>query len=141
METIYHHVSIRTKDIEKVYQALTTQEGLSGWWTKHTSAKPEEGSIATFRFSPDYEKHMRIDKLVPNKQVIWTCIKGDKEWLDTRLTFDLKQEGDFVILDFRHSGWASQTETFGLCSYHWALYMKSLKDLIETGQGQPHSMN
>ena len=141
METIYHLLRIKTDDISKVYQALVTKEGLAGCWTEHTEAVPEEGSIATFRFTLDYGKHMRIDKLIPDKQVDWTCLKGDKEWINSQLSFDLKREGEFVIVDFRRAGRASQTPMFGQCNYHWALYMKSLKDLIEKGQGQPHSMN
>lgn len=141
MATIYHRVKIRTDKISKVYDSITTEEGLRNWWTEHTEVKPEVGSIATFRFTPDYHKEMRIDQLVKDKQVAWSCVHGDKEWVNTKLTFDLKQDGEFVVVDFRHSHWNEQTEMFGRCSFHWALYMKSLKDLVETGTGQPHKMN
>jgi uncharacterized protein YndB with AHSA1/START domain len=35
---------------EKVYEALTTIEGLAGWWTKQTCGDSRPGGIIRFRF-------------------------------------------------------------------------------------------
>lgn len=63
MKSIYHRLQIQAP-AEKVYEALTTQKGLAGWWTPDTTAKPETGSIARFTFD-DYFKEMRIEELKP----------------------------------------------------------------------------
>lgn len=54
-KSIYQRLLIKVP-VEKVYEALTTQEGLTGWWTPDTIAKPEKGSILRFGFGPDYFK-------------------------------------------------------------------------------------
>jgi hypothetical protein len=53
MPNIHHEVLIEAP-IEKVYNAIINQEGLSAWWTPGTSAKAEVGSIARFPFGPKY---------------------------------------------------------------------------------------
>ncbi len=39
MADILHRVGIKTNSIEAVYRALTTREGLAGWWTTNTQEK------------------------------------------------------------------------------------------------------
>ena len=40
MPDILHRIGIKVSP-EKVYAALTEQEGLAGWWTKETKATPK----------------------------------------------------------------------------------------------------
>ncbi|MEJ2536416.1 MAG: hypothetical protein P8048_05090 [Calditrichia bacterium] len=47
MEEIRHFLNIKSSP-EKVYRAITEQEGLASWWTRETIAKPQIGSIAEF---------------------------------------------------------------------------------------------
>jgi uncharacterized protein YndB with AHSA1/START domain len=92
MPNIHHEVLIAAP-AGSVYNSITSQEGLSAWWTPGTSAKAEVGSIARFPFGPKYHKEMKIVELTPDKQVKWNCIAGDAEWIGTSLTFTLL-EGD-----------------------------------------------
>src|SRR5690606_13481116 len=48
-KSICHSLVIEAP-VETVYKAITTQEGLAGWWTPETAAKPETGSILRFTF-------------------------------------------------------------------------------------------
>lgn len=41
MADIRHNVTIKVAP-EKVYEAITTQAGLTAWWCKQTLAKPEQ---------------------------------------------------------------------------------------------------
>lgn len=36
MADILHRIGIKSSSLEDVYQALTTQRGLAGWWTSNT---------------------------------------------------------------------------------------------------------
>ena len=56
----------------------------------------------------------------------------------TTVTFDLKQEGEWTIILFAHEGWREQVEFMNHCSTKWALFLMSLKSLVETGTGAPH---
>jgi uncharacterized protein YndB with AHSA1/START domain len=50
MVDILHRVGVKTASPEKVYDALTTVEGLAGWWTDDTKGNPEVGGVLEFRF-------------------------------------------------------------------------------------------
>ena len=137
MKSICHKLVIKATP-EVVYKAVTTQEGLAGWWTPETSAKLETGSISRFPFGPDYYKEMRITALEPFKHVQWLCTKAYEEWIGTTITFDIEPHKNGTLLLFHHDGWKEYTLEFAGCSYDWAMFLRSLKFLCETGKGFPY---
>ena len=50
MVDILHRVGVETATPEKVYDALTTVEGLAGWWTDDTTGSADVGGVLEFRF-------------------------------------------------------------------------------------------
>ncbi len=135
MPEIKHNVIIKTTP-EKVYEAITTQEGLANWWTKQTIAKPEVGFVNTFTFGT-FRNEMKVTMLNPNKKVEWHCINSIEEWIDTNISFDLEEKDGRTILRFAHSDWRAVTDTFAGCNYDWGRFMTSLKLFCETGTGTP----
>lgn len=136
-KSIYHRFLVKAP-VETVFGALTTQQGLAGWWTPQTTAVPELGSIARFRFEPDYFKEMKIVELQPYSRVKWLCVKGYEDWIGTTVSFDLEPHAKGAWLLFRHEGWGSYSLNFASCSFDWALFLRSLKLLCETGKGLPY---
>jgi uncharacterized protein YndB with AHSA1/START domain len=157
MPNIRHNLLIGAS-AEKIYNAITSEEGLSAWWTPNIKAKSEVNSIARFPFGDDYYKEMKITKLKPLELVEWTCIKGDTEWVGTNISFTLvsgnkenllysnpeisgqieqqiNEEGTLLI--FHHDDWKDYTQMFAECSYTWGQFLRSLKLLCETGKGRP----
>jgi uncharacterized protein YndB with AHSA1/START domain len=137
MKSICHRLLIEAP-VEKVYEALTTQKGLAGWWTPETKAKPEVGSISRFSFGPTYFKEMKIEELKPLSTVKWLCVKGYEEWIGTTITFELQRHDKGTSLVLRHEGWKEYTNEFAGCSYDWALFLRSMKFLCQTGKGFPY---
>ncbi len=135
-KNIYHRLLIEAP-VEKVYEAITTQKGLAGWWTTETIAKPEVGSIMKFSFG-DYHKEIKIEELKPYSKVKWLCLKAFPEWIGTTLTFELEPHAKGSVLFFHHDGWKEYSNEFASCSYDWALFFRSLKFLCETGKGFPY---
>jgi len=135
MADIRHNVVIKATP-EKVYQAVTTQEGLEAWWCKDTTAKPEVGFVNIFIFGKYYNE-MKVTDLVPNKRASWECINSIEEWIGTGISFDLEEKNGNTLLRFTHGNWKAVTDTFAACNYDWASFMKSLKSYCETGTGQP----
>jgi uncharacterized protein YndB with AHSA1/START domain len=119
------------------YQALTTRDGLARWWTRQTTGDAQVGGIVTFRFGELGFFVMKVLELHPDARVVWRVEDGPAEWIGTTLHFDLKQEDAFAILLFRHAGWREASEGMHHCSTKWAVFLLSLKALVETGQGQP----
>ena len=127
---------MRSASLDDVYAALTTIEGLSGWWATDTTGQTEVGGILEFRFEPG-GFDMQVLESNPAESVLWEVTAGPAEWIGTTVRWDLKQEGDYAIVLFAHEGWKEPVEFMYHCSTKWATFLVSLKQLIETGTGSP----
>ena len=137
MADILHRIGVKDSSPDDVYAALTTLEGLSGWWARDTTGKPDDaGGVIAFRFVPG-GFDMKVVELTPNKRVEWLVTDGPPEWIGTTVTFDLTQDGEWTIVLFAHTGWAEPVEFMYHCSTKWASFLLSLKALVETGSGKP----
>ena len=59
------------------------------------------------------------------------------EWVGTEITFRLKPDDAQIYVHFTHSNWGSDTDLLAHCSTKWAVFLLSLKDLLEKGKGRP----
>ncbi|MBJ8345474.1 SRPBCC domain-containing protein [Antrihabitans sp. YC2-6] len=135
MVDILHRVGIEAS-VDEVYTALTTIDGLSGWWTDDTSGDTNVGGVLEFRFELG-GFDMEIQTLEPAERVLWQVVDGPEEWIGTKVSFDLRQEGDYAMVNFKHEGWREPVEFMHHCSTKWAVFLLSLKSLVEDGKGQP----
>ena len=60
-----HHAVLIGAPTDKVFNALTTREGLAAWWTPEVKAEARRDSVAMFSFGPSYTKEMKITELTP----------------------------------------------------------------------------
>jgi hypothetical protein len=136
MPDILHRVGIKSPSPDATYQALTTIEGLSGWWTQDTQGESDVGGVVQFRFGAG-GFDMKVLELDPAKHVLWEVVDGPEEWIGTNVSWNLKQEGDYTVILFKHQGWKEPVQFMHHCSTKWAVFLLSLKALLETGQGSP----
>jgi uncharacterized protein YndB with AHSA1/START domain len=137
MADILHRVGIK-KTASHVFEALSEESGLGGWWTKYVKASPHVGAILEFRFGDKGFNAMQVVELSPGERVKWHCVDGAKEWISTELTFELQEKQGLTIVLFSQRGWKEQVEFMHYCSTKWATYLLSLKLLCETGKGTPY---
>jgi len=131
---------------EAIYAALTTPEGLRGWWTQDCDVAAEVGSTIKFRFGRTH-KDMRIELLKPRHEVRWLCtgahidvdyLTHKDEWVGTQIIFRLTPEGkEHARLDFEHFGLVPTFECYDLCCNGWRYFLNSLQQFAETGHGTP----
>jgi len=131
MPDILHRVGIKIP-ADKVFQALTTLEGLSRWWISGATGDPEQGGLLLFGFVD-----MRVIELKPGRLVRWECVRGPEEWLGTQITFNLKPTQDQTFVLFTHANWREPVEFMHHCSTKWATFLLSLKDWLERDEGRP----
>jgi uncharacterized protein YndB with AHSA1/START domain len=134
---ILHRIGTTTTP-DAVYAALTTLEGLADWWTIDTTGDAAPGGTLEFRFGDAGGFDMKVLDQLPNTRVAWQVIDGPQEWIGTHVTFDLTQEDGYTIVLFKHEGWREQVEFMAHCSTKWATFLMSLKQLVETGAGDPY---
>ncbi|KAF1707080.1 SRPBCC family protein [Pseudoxanthomonas sacheonensis] len=141
MIDIIHRVGIKASP-SRVYAALSTVEGVAGWWTTATTGVSKPGATLDFEFKTRDGGRiggmtMQVMGLDPDKQVHWRCTAGPDEWIGTDVVFRLVQEDDYTIVRFGHRNWREAVEFTEHCSMKWAIFLLSLKQLVETGEGRP----
>lgn len=145
MMDIIHNFTIKTP-AGNLYMALTSQQGINGWWARDADVGQRVGEVSKMRFAKEsgtVEMHFRIDELKPGTRgrVSWTCIRNpNPAWLDTTIQFTIHESNEESSLTFTHGHWDSKWE--GQINYEqtkegWKHFMKSLKTYCETGKGEP----
>lgn len=137
MLDILHRIGVKTPTPEKVYDALTSIEGLAGWWTVNTKGNAVPGGALEFRFPPVGGFDMEVLQAQANERVVWKVTGGPDEWIGSTIEWDLRQDGDYTIVLFAHRGWREPVEFMSHCSTKWGQFLMSLKSLAETGIGAP----
>ena len=132
MPDIIHRVGIKSTP-KKVFEALSTIDGLSHWWIVDTKGNTKKGGVILFGFAD-----MRVMESKPNTLVKWKCVRGPKEWLGTELAFQLRVTKDQTVVLFTHANWRKPTEFMSHCSTKWATFLLSLKNWLERAEGRPH---
>ena len=133
MPDILHCVGIKSSSPDATYKALTTRDGLAAWWTDGTEV---DGDVIRFRFGGG-GFDMKVLEADRARRVLWEVVDGPEEWVGTKVAFELRQNGDYTVVLFKHEGWREPVEFMHHCSTKWAMFLMSLKSLVETGSGAP----
>jgi uncharacterized protein YndB with AHSA1/START domain len=126
---------------ERVYDALTTLEGLAGWWTPLVNGIPTTGGEIEFAFAGLDEKIvMRVEEATNPSTVIWSCLThtGHPEWQGTTIVFELAQSDDgSAVLSLRHIGLNPVLSCYQTCESGWEHFLTSLISYAQVGKGTP----
>lgn len=141
MADIVHRIGIQAP-ASKVYQAVSTAAGVSGWWTRSVAGMSEVGQTLTFSFHDQSGKlmgefSMQVTALDADRVVKWLVLDGAPEWVGTEISFSISEQNGMTILLFAHRGWAEEVEFTAHCSMKWATFLLSLRSYVENGVGQP----
>ena len=119
------------------------------WWGREIEGSTDRlGEEWTYRYKDMHFSRHRTTELVPGRRVAWRVVdshmsflKDKEEWKDTELTFDIARKGDQTEIRFTHVGLVPGAECFEICTDAWSgLIGDSLKELIETGEGLPDTV-
>jgi uncharacterized protein YndB with AHSA1/START domain len=132
MQEIIHTVEVAASP-EAVDRAITTEEGLSGWWTKQVR---KEGDRIRFTFEKGFNPVIGVEQHEPGKLVSWST--ESEPWTGSSIRFELAEREGKTGLLFRHR-YAQELpdEMFGVFNFNWAYYLESLRLFCETGAGKP----
>ena len=137
MADIFHYFPINVP-IEKVFNGISTPQGLDKWWTKSSLGKPEREEIYELFFGPEYNWSAVVTMCVPNKEFELTITKSDKDWMNTKVGFTLIDKIGTTEIHFSHTGWKEDHEHYRISCYCWAMYLRILKRYLEFGEEVPY---
>jgi uncharacterized protein YndB with AHSA1/START domain len=136
-----HAVDVHA-DSRTLSDAISTSAGLQSFWTTESTAEPRVGSIAEFRFpGAPVSLKMRVDRLEPGQDIVWTCLGDFPHWPGTTVTWTLSALGNgHTRVLFRHAGFATDyaDADFGSVNFTWGQVMARLKAFAESGTPQPY---
>ena len=131
MPEIRHRVGIAV-DPARIFKALTSIDGIRGWWDM--DARGEAGESGAFDFAGG---HMDVEEADPSL-VRWRYSGLASDWVGTEVQIRLLPRDDQTYVLFTHADWREPTEFMHHCTTtKWATYLISLKDMIERGEGRP----
>lgn len=127
----------------KVFAAITTLEGLRGWWTPLVRGDATECGDVRFEFEGLAGQHiiMHVDEAKAASTVQWTCRLHSAlaEWKDTKVTWELRPlGGDRCELVLEHVGLTPQLECYDHCEVGWDHFLGSIAAYVERGAGMPY---
>lgn len=122
MPDIMHLIKINASP-ERVYEALTTAEGISNWWTRDAVLDSKiggTGELVSMNARPVTK--VSVDELKPPVHVGWKTISSNAPggWEGTTMTFDLRAEGSATVLSFAHRGFEHADEGYACVTTGWA---------------------
>src|SRR5690349_19014237 len=106
MADMHHLIQIDAADAAAAYAAVTTGEGITGWWTSRAEVPGATvGEVLKMSF-PDapITWDMRIDKADPPTLVEWDCIGGPPGWEATRVAWGVEAVANGAVVRLDHTG-------------------------------------
>lgn len=132
MADIMHLVRIAAP-LERVYEALTTTEGIRNWWTRDADLDSRVEGTGTFRFHDGASvTTVTVKELEAPLHVAWKTTSSFRpEWTGTTIHFDLRAEKGDTIVAFAHRGFKEADERYAQTTTGWGVYLQQLKDYLE----------
>jgi hypothetical protein len=114
------------------------------WWTglyeEKITGKTDQLNEA-FDYHAGGGIHYSRQKLVeriPSKRIAWLVtdskldfLKDTSEWTNTKICFDLAQEGSKTVVTFTHEGLEPEIECYNQCSSAWMGYLQNLEKKLQ----------
>lgn len=136
MRQILHTVHIHASPAA-VYDALTSERGLRGWWTSNVTIAD---GVVRFVFAGDFNPHMKQSVLKKPHLVEWRCVGGHENWNDNTFRFSLaERQGETLLMFVQDYARELSDEVYGNYNFNWGYYLHSLKRFCESGAGTPFS--
>ena len=127
-----------------VFNAITS---FRAWWSNQIEGSTDQLNETFFYHYKDVHLcKIKLIEMVPDKKLVYQVIdnqfnftKDKSEWINTKLIFEITNEGDKTKVQFTHEGLVPAYECYDICQDAWTSYIQgSLQSLITTGKGKPN---
>jgi uncharacterized protein YndB with AHSA1/START domain len=124
---------------ERVFETMSSPNGLDLWWTKSSAGVVKEGAEYTLFFGPGFDWRAKVTRCVPGSSFELQITEAHPDWIGTRVGFQLNDENQSSTrVRFYHTGWPTDNEHWRVSCYCWAMYLRLLRRYIEYGERVPY---
>jgi uncharacterized protein YndB with AHSA1/START domain len=132
-----HRINISAPK-SRVFNALTTKNGLRGWYTPNIEGDVAQGETVVFKFSDEDPFHWHFVELESPTHVRWRCIQGPGNASGTEVIFRLSDHKDGrTTVECDHDGFEESDKALRACNTLWGILMDRLRKFSETDRPQP----
>ena len=127
--------------------AFNAIKNFRAWWSEEIEGRTD-GLNETFfyHYKDVHLSKIKLIELIPAKKLVYQVVDNQfnfvqdkREWIGTKLIFEISKEGDNTKVKFTHEGLVPEYECYNVCNDAWTSYIQgSLKSLITTGKGKPN---
>jgi uncharacterized protein YndB with AHSA1/START domain len=135
MADMHHLVQVDGADAAAAYTALTTREGITGWWTSRAEVADDRLSMS-FPDAP-MTWDMRVTAAERPTAVGWDCTGGPPGWPGTHIRWGIEPTDSGAVVRFDHTGFPAVDDMFRVVTVGWAQILLALKAHLETGTRKP----
>ena len=113
------------------------------WWSgEFTGSTNKLNDEFTYRYKEFHFTKHKIVEMIPDQKVVWLTtdskinfVEDKSEWTNTKIIFEITEQGNKTQLRFTHQGLVPEIECFNNCSNAWTqLIQQGLFSLITTGK-------
>ena len=123
---------------QKVFEGISTSEGLDQWWTKNSEADQRIDGKYLLDFGPGYTWKAAVSKYDPNREFELLMTDADADWDGSKVGFFIEDKNGSSEVNFYHTGWPENNKHYKISTYCWAMYLRILKRYMEFGEKVPY---
>jgi hypothetical protein len=132
------------KTPQEAFNAITN---FRAWWSEDIRGRTNIlNEVFLYQYKDIHLCKLKLIEEVQDKKLVYQVLdnqfsvftKDRTEWINTKLVFDISDEGGKTKIKFTHIGLVPEYECYEVCNIAWSTFInQSLRNLIATGQGQP----
>lgn len=125
-------------------EAIKKISNVPEWWgITFTGSAEKQNDTFTVKMTGDSFFDFTVTELVPGRRMVWLVTdcympwySDKKEWANTRLIFDLRENNGVTAVNFKHEGLTPDVECYKDCEPGWTHWIAtSLFSYLTTGKG------
>lgn len=129
--------------------AFNAIKNFRAWWSEEIEGNTDQlNEVFFYHYRDIHLCKLKLIEMVPDKKLVYQVLDNqfsfteDKsEWINTKLIFEISNEGGKTKVRFTHEGLVPDYECYNVCFDAWTGYIKkSLYNLITTGKGEPNPL-
>jgi uncharacterized protein YndB with AHSA1/START domain len=121
---------------ETVLQALTTTQGIKGFWTSVANVPSAVGATIEVEFAIAARPFDLLLEQADATTVVWRPLTYPQHWVGTKIHWYVQARNGGSTVSFRHGPFPGDDET-GAVAYTWGQIMVRLKEYAESGSPNP----
>jgi hypothetical protein len=132
---------------ESPAKAFSAIMDMKAWWSEQIEGETDQlNATFLYHYKDVHLCKIKLIEKVTDKKLVYQIVdnkfsftKDQQEWIDTKLIFDISNEGAQTKILFTHKGLVPGYECYEICRDAWSNYIQgSLYSLIMTGKGLPN---